>query len=185
MGINLSVNAQDVARRAELPYDQMELYVGSPSLVQGFIGLFVDIAKGLSGTQDSDRFGCYGIGYAHQFNSWFAVTGKFLYEGYFNNVYTDKTKETLDYRYLTNVFTIMPGARFTYLNRKYVCLYSSVDLGMTYMKDSNSKKDPFSQVIFALNVTAFGIQAGSNVYGLAELNAGSDAIVKLGIGVNF
>jgi hypothetical protein len=34
-------------------------------------------------------------------------------------------------------------------------------------------------------VTAFGVNVGKGFYGLLELNAGYDAIVKVGIGARF
>ena len=165
--------------------DEIELYAGTTSFVQGFIGLFVDFFKAIGGTQESRRYGTYGVGYAHEFLPWLSVTGKCLYEGYDNLVYTDKEKTTLERKYLTSAITVMPGVRFTYLNRKYVRLYSSIDLGATYMTDNDTKNDPMSQWIFAFNVTPIGVQAGNRVYGLAECNVGSDSFFKIGLGVKF
>ncbi|MBP5319075.1 MAG: hypothetical protein J6Y77_06710 [Paludibacteraceae bacterium] len=159
--------------------DEIELYAGTTSLVQGFVGFFVDIAKAFTGRQETVRYGNYGVGYAHEFLPWLSVTGKCLYEGYDNLIYTDKEKTELERKYLTSVVTLMPGVRFTYLNRKYVRLYSSVDLGATYMTDTDPKW------IFAFNVTPIGVQAGNRVYGLAECNLGCDAIFKVGLGVKF
>ena len=88
----------------------------------------------------------------------------------------------------------MPSVRFNYLNRPWVRLYSGLDLGVGYLfsgsssrskdgeEESGSKNNNF---IFAFNVTAFGVNVGKKFYGLFELNAGYDAIVKVGIGARF
>ena len=88
----------------------------------------------------------------------------------------------------------MPSVHFTYLNRPWVRLYSGLDVGCAYFwsgstsdnakEDGNDgKKD--NNFAFAFNVTAFGVNVGKKFYGLFELNAGYDAIVKVGIGARF
>ena len=81
----------------------------------------------------------------------------------------------------------MPSVRFTYLNRPWVRLYSSVDVGVGFFLSSTGGSDGESRnkALFAFNVTPIGVSVGKKFYGLFELNAGYDAIVKVGIGARF
>ena len=81
----------------------------------------------------------------------------------------------------------MPSVRFTYLNRPWVRLYSSVDVGVGFFLSSTGGSDGESgnKALFAFNITPIGVSVGKKFYGLFELNAGYDAIVKVGIGARF
>ena len=89
--------------------------------------------------------------------------------------------------------SLMPSVRFTYLNRPWVRLYSGVDVGCAYLfsgttyydSKTGSEKGENNNFLFAFNITAFGVNVGKKFYGLFELNAGYDAIVKVGIGARF
>ena len=103
----------------------------------------------------------------------------------------------------------MVSAQFTYLNTRLVKLYSGIDLGAgvamweranmykgnivpvnddaRLLKEIQEKYPDAKESHFlpAFNITAIGLNVGTRVYGLAEINIGLDAIAKVGLGVRF
>ncbi|MBQ7209701.1 MAG: hypothetical protein IJS05_02245 [Paludibacteraceae bacterium] len=118
-----------------------------------------------------------------------------------------KRKELLG-QSATHIITAMISAQFTYFNTDMVELYSGIDLGagvavwnrknmyskpilnplnnpdLNRLKEMQEKYKDGTDLrwIPAANITLFGVTFGSRVYGLAEINVGLDALVKVGIG---
>lgn len=87
----------------------------------------------------------------------------------------------------------LPQARFTYFNRKYVRLYSSVSLGLVYYDNmthghifsDNGEAGP-NQLNLMIQPVPFGIEVGNRVYGFTELGFGSVWTgLNAGIGFRF
>ena len=111
----------------------------------------------------------------------------------------------------TQMITAMVSMKFVYLDIPLVKLYSGIDIGggCAIWKRSNMYSEPIlnptnrddlnklkelqekykdgaeAHFIPAFNLNLIGLHVGTFVYGLAEVNAGTDAIVKLGLGVKF
>lgn len=110
------------------------------------------------------------------------------------------------------LFTAAVSLHFTYVNTRIVKVYSGLDLGIGFadwqrnkMWDGNipaaAKADPNVQqiddiltginnlknfyVIPAFDIVPVGVKVGGRCYGLAEINIGTDALIKLGFGVRF
>lgn len=86
--------------------------------------------------------------------------------------------------------SIMPSARFSWLNLKYITLYSGLAAGC--MVATGGKFDPeervarqITEVHFAGQLTAVGIQAGKNWYGFTEIGVGVQGFVRAGFGYKF
>jgi hypothetical protein len=102
--------------------------------------------------------------------------------------------------------------QFTYLNTRIVKLYSGLDIGLgivlwnrsdMFDKDLTAaalvnddvkriqelqKRYPNGKEVKWLpagDITLLGLNVGTRVYGLAEINLGLDALVKVGIGARF
>ena len=130
----------------------------------------------------------------HQGFTWCQVGVKFTVESMRLIHYSDTLRTTITRVDKDVLFALMPSVRFTYLNRPWVRLYSGVDVGCGYLwsgttsydsKDEGEEGSKNKNFLFAFNVTAFGVNVGKKFYGLFELNAGYDAIVKVGIGARF
>ncbi len=80
-------------------------------------------------------------------------------------------------------------ARFTYLNRKYVKLYSSVGAGLGYTYSGAPEKGSDSPMDLTFprgQLVPIGITAGDRVYGMAELGFGTEYTgFRVGIGYRF
>ena len=161
----------------------------------GTIGFFSALGSAFSHQPiDMQMYGHYGIHYYYQVKPWCQVGIKTTVELARTTHYTDtlRTKvSSVDHYALASV---MPSVRFTYLNRPWVRLYSGVDVGFAYLwtgtttyngKSDSGEKGADNNFLFAFNATIFGVNVGKKFYGLFELNAGFDAMIKVGIGARF
>lgn len=122
-----------------------------------------------------------------QFKKWFALGVQANFDAIWSAVYSSDTEE----RTGTSsgmVFSLLPYARFTYLNRPVVKLYSAVGLGVTagYRNYSAEGDSSYSMVYPAFQLTPIGIMLGRKVYGLFELGVGTVYMgCRAGIGYRF
>ena len=157
-------------------------------VVYGTIGFWTAVGGGLSHKPvEMNLYGCYNVHYYYQVTHWCQVGMKTVVEGSKLTYYTDTTKRMIDHVSQDVLLSFMPSVRFTYLNRPWVRLYSSVDVGVGFFLSSTGGSDGESRnkPLFAFNITPIGVSVGKKFYGLFELNAGYDAIVKVGIGARF
>ena len=157
-------------------------------VVYGTIGFWTAVGGGLSHKPvEMNLYGCYNVHYYYQVTHWCQVGMKTVVEGSKLTYYTDTTKRVIDHVSQDVLLSFMPSVRFTYLNRPWVRLYSSVDVGVGFFLSSTGGSDGESRnkPLFAFNITPIGVSVGKKFYGLFELNAGYDAIVKVGIGARF
>ena len=163
------------------------------SFLYGTIGFFNALGGSIGHRPvDMNLYGHYSAHYYYQVAPWCQVGVKGSAECAKVTRFSDtlRTSVTSIDRYA--IVMLMPSVRFTYLNRPWVRLYSGIDLGCGYFvsdsksgKSSESDDSSGSNFLVAFNVTAFGVNVGKGFYGLFELNAGYDAIVKVGIGARF
>lgn len=173
-------------------YNEIGVDAGPVSIVGGVvygtIGFWTAVGGGLSHKPvEMNLYGCYNVHYYYQVTHWCQVGMKTVVEGSKLTYYTDTTKRVIDHVSQDVLLSFMPSVRFTYLNRPWVRLYSSVDVGVGFFLSSTGGSDGESgnKALFAFNVTPIGVSVGKKFYGLFELNAGYDAIVKVGIGARF
>ena len=189
--VNAPSAAEEQAKKRDAPAYRHDVNVsgGCVSLVQGVIvGMWGDLASALNGQTETSRLGVYGLQYGYYANRWCLVGVKVSLEWEKRRVYTDKEHAELDYDYPAVVASLMPSVRFVYLNRRVARLYSGIDMGVSLSSNLGEGRDGSSssvQPLFALNLTPIGVQVGTRVYGMAELNLGTDALVKVGVGARF
>ncbi|MBE9488067.1 MAG: hypothetical protein IMY73_02685 [Bacteroidetes bacterium] len=88
-----------------------------------------------------------------------------------------------------NFFSISPTARFVWLNRRNIRLYSSVSSGFSMVIDEK-KGDGVdvndTDILNIFQTTFFGISVGRKVFAHAELlTLGSSGFLNFGVGVRF
>lgn len=135
--------------------------------------------------------GTYGIHYGYNVLKWLRVGGGLSY-GHFKTEATYMKKLHVE-RY--DELILLAKVDFTYLNRRYVRLYSGVGAGVdfTFMSKTVDGKrlseDEAGKSFIPLpawTVTALGVEAGSKrVYGIAEVNIGFTDLLRVGVGVRF
>ena len=174
----------------DAPRNEIGASIGVVSAFGGIFDMFKVIIEGVGNglgnnyRTDTKFIGTYGLDYYYQVNKWCRPGAKIVYEGLTTSIYD--TTNTLVNHYNTSTLSIMPSVQFSYLNRKYVKLYSGIDMGVAVIFDDNKKSSSTSSTFFAFNITPIGIRVGNdNIFGLVETNIGMDAIIKAGFGARF
>ncbi len=120
--------------------------------------------------------------YHYRLLKWLSIGGFFSYAGAFatkENIITEENISCKDH-----FIAIAPSIRFTYLNRKYVTLYSGLAVSMTWqfsVDDAGMK--PWTYVRGQL--TGIGVSVGQKWFGFTELGYGNKGIVTAGFGYRF
>lgn len=145
----------------------------------GFVGLvFANLFAAIGGQtveiHDMTFTGEHALHYRWNALQWLRVGGDLSYS---RLSYT----MTNSGDYLFNRMGMQAKIDFTYLNRRYVKLYSGLGLGIGVLWGYEPPIKPMPQ----FTLTPIGVEAGGDrVYGLAEINIGTTAIFQAGIGVH-
>jgi len=124
-----------------------------------------------------------------------AYNGKtdYMYCNVKDNTTGNTSKEKIGEAKRNNI-TVMPSAKFDWLRKKHVGLYSKVGLGVSIMKDKQSQYtdsgdkevDSYTDVVFNFQATVLGFEAGSEkVRGFAEVGMGEQGIFSAGVRCKF
>lgn len=127
--------------------------------------------------------GAVNLAYAYRFRRWFELSGILTYSGYYRNYY-DKITEKLAFRENTHSISVMPYAKFVWLYRKYVRMYSGIGLGLSIVVDKGEDYMD-TGVLPAFSLTPIGIAVGADVYGFADLSVGTIGCINVGLGYRF
>jgi len=135
------------------------------------------------------------IGYKYRLAKWFWLGATVSYTGFFETIY-DRVSNKKYSTYNSHMLTVMPEVRFSWLNTKFVTLYSGIGLGVnfifeeTYYAENNGRiKAGYSTDYVGLSptgqVTFVGIHVGRKWYGFTEIGIGTRGIIQAGFGYNF
>lgn len=116
---------------------------------------------------DTYMTGVFSAEFSFNFRKWFSLALGVDCDGIYTRRYSADTghKTGTDRR---AVLTFLPQARFSYLNREYVKLYSSIGLGYSF---GTSYGD---SVLFpSVQLTPIGVTAGKKVFGFFEIGVGT------------
>ena len=119
---------------------------------------------------------------------WFAVGAQVNFDGLWSRLHSSETGSKCGVRRGV-VFSVLPYARFIYIDRPVVRLYSAVGAGFTsgqieagYGRDSYVYASRYP----AFQVTPVGVAVGRRIYGLFELGIGTVYTgCRAGIGFRF
>ncbi len=127
------------------------------------------------------------VGYKYRFAKWFWFGGTISYTGFYQN-YFDRVTGTKFSTDKTHVICIMPSVRFSWLNKKYVTLYSGLSLGYGMdieQYNTSTTRSTYIEHGVAFHLTAIGVHVGKKWYGFAELGVGMLGVFQAGFGYNF
>ena len=119
------------------------------------------------------------IEYSHYVNRWFSLGGKMAFSALYSryrHIATDELLRT-DGSYTVGLIV---NARFDYLRRKVVQLYSSIGFGLAARFAYNN-----GIVSPMYDMTLFGIMVGKDFYGYFEFGGGISGLARIGIGYRF
>ncbi len=129
--------------------------------------------------------GTWSLSYDYRFKKWFDLGLTLSYYGEYSRSYSNRDSSPVG-RNRAHALTVMPMARFTWLNRRWVRMYSSLGLGATfgYGRFDTEGSRPENAMI-AFQVTPVGISVGRSFFGFAEIGLGAQGALMMGVGYRF
>ena len=126
-----------------------------------------------------------GVQAGYQILPWLQITGDLTYDYAHQRFYRNEEDMDPEKVYTAHRLALLPGCKFTYLNKGFFHMYSSVHLGVAVRMDiTNGEKDP--KVLFAHELGLLGFHFGNKVYANLEIGVGSEYYgLKGGIGYWF
>ncbi len=124
----------------------------------------------------------WSLNYAYNFNKTIALGAVFSYEGGSQSFYR-RSDNSLINKENKNILTTMAVFRASWLNRKFIRMYSQIGAGASYSMEGNFKY-PIDH--FAFQISPVGISVGKQLYGHLELGVGTVYMgFNIGIGYRF
>ena len=197
MGISLSAQEETPSWKETLQRHDIQIGIGDPllpALATGHVISFFpfhersaadwfrpDAYKGIYWTPN------ISVGYKYRLAKWFWLGATVSYTGFYDVSYDRVTNEKLSTQ-SDHIITIMPSVRFSWLNKKYVTLYSGLSLGYALdIYQRNSATDPYVNYGHGgcFQLTAVGVHVGRKWYGFTEIGMGFQGFIQAGFGYNF
>lgn len=123
------------------------------------------------------------LGYMYRLRKFLWIGGSVSYMGVFGKVF-DARDDSFLYNHIETQIAFLPAVRFSYLNKKYVTLYSGLSTGfMLNFERENGNTDVYFHPTFQL--TAFGVSVGRKFFGYTEVGLGYKGFITAGIGYRF
>lgn len=129
--------------------------------------------------------GAWSLSYDYRFRKWFDLGLTLGYYSEYSRSYSNRDASPVG-RNRAHALTVMPAVRFTWMNRRWVRMYSSLGLGATFVfghRDRNT--DCFREGHAAFQFTPVGISVGRSLFGFAEVGVGAQGTLMMGIGYKF
>jgi len=138
-------------------------------------------------TRNNISTGAFSFEYQYRPKKWVSVGGSVSYERTACDLFS-QTQDIDVGDIINNYYTVMATARFNYLSKKIITLYSRVGIGYTlwleYINGDNQYQDQ-SNGFVAFQLTPIGIRIGTKVGGFFEAGFGSEGIVAAGVSFRF
>lgn len=136
------------------------------------------ILEGIYGERRGDirKVPLVSVSYNHYHKKWFSFNTRISYVGQYQYIYSGADSH-LDHLEVYPGLNLMEMARFTFLNKEKVRLYSAAGLGLTAFR---------GVLIPAIQFTFFGVSFGKKVFGFVETGGGTEYLgVHGGLGYRF
>lgn len=128
--------------------------------------------------------GAWSLSYDYRFKKWFDLGLTLGYYGEYTDSYSNKDLSFVRHNRIHFV-TVMPLLRFTWLNRKWVRMYTTIGLGATFGTGTDFDGEKFSEDTAAFQFTPIGISVGRSLFGFAEVGLGAQGVLMMGVGYKF
>lgn len=131
--------------------------------------------------------GSWSFSYGYNFNRIFTLGALFSYEGVVSQR-LNKPDDSVVFNNYEHHFTVLPVARFNWLNRPWFRMYSSVGVGVRrfYSCSHEWRQYKWNDTMIAAQLVPVGISFGGKFFGYAEAGVGTIYIgLSIGIGYRF
>ncbi len=124
---------------------------------------------------DRRHWGAYSLSYVYHFRRWFQFGGTVSFAATTQSRRDIATNALLENMNMYSI-AVMPTARFVYLYREKVQLYSALSLGINFGS---------TVPLPCADMTIFGCTFGKSLFGFAEFGTGVGGWGRVGIGYRF
>lgn len=172
--------------RQELPQHEVALGIGDP-----FFTMFDSPRK-----SHSYPICPISFHYLYRVTKFLWLGGQFSYSGVHSKLYDPQDGTHLGNANIHKL-TLLPSIRFSYLNKKYVTLYSGLSSGVVTRFLTGVEMSPDDHYFFfpfryqkvsvrpAIQATFVGISVGNKWFGFTELGFGMNGLIRAGFGYHF
>jgi hypothetical protein len=124
--------------------------------------------------------------YTHEIKRWLAMSVNFSYSGVSQNERSTENDHIVN-KYSKHRFSLFPSAKFTYLNRPMIRLYSAAGFGLGLKREKwYSNSNHFTnETHISGQLTFFGVSVGKKLFASCEMGYGSMGILTMGGGYRF
>lgn len=183
-----SKNIQDIRFKHDL-----RITYGAPGFLSWYLldeigfGCGCDVGPNFIGDMNSLRekrgpkyiLSTVGLSYGQQLRPWLSLGGKATFAGTWQNIYDTYTNKKLYHDRMFNIAAML-DARFSYLRRDKVELYSAISAGLVcHLERAGGGLGPMFDVVL------FGASFGRTFYGFVEVGAGIGGSARVGLGYRF
>lgn len=203
MGIGLTAGAQEVVQ-PRWDVNVSAGMIGTPTLVGAGEGLAKGIGEvfaviftfGLYKPQseyeriDNNAIPAVAVQGGYQILPWLKLTLDGFYNYSSSDYYKLKADPTPEKTVRANRVALLPGVKFTFLNKGIFHMYGGVAAGgaVSFAMTTQDEQNGFSNVTphFAWQLTTLGLALGNAFYGYTDFGFGSEFTgVRLGLGYKF
>ena len=126
------------------------------------------------------------LSYTRELKRWFSLSINIAYSGVFQKE-REKEGNMVISEYKKHRLGIIPMARFNYLNRPMIRLYSAVGYGFGIKNESwsNTNRDNNNMTRVSGQITFFGVSVGKKIFASSEIGAGGMGYLTVGGGYRF
>lgn len=183
LGALLSVMTISTASAQEfVPQHELRLSVGCVPINYNYFMKYDCIGNPLLRHGAVYTAGVWSLSYGYRFNKWFDLSVAVSYYGEYSAVYSNIDNSKLHPDNM-HAISILPVARFTWLNRKWVRMYSSLALGALIEVEQGSRT--YTEGYVGGQLTPIGITVGRSLFGFAEIGLGTQGLATIGLGYRF
>ena len=180
--ILLLLTASTASAQEFVPQHELRLSVGCVPINHDYFTTYDFIGNPLLRHGATYTAGLWSLSYGYRFNKWFDLSVAVSYYGEYSAVYSnlDNSKIHPDNMH---AISILPVARFTWLNRKWVRMYSSLALGAYIEVEQGART--YTERYVGGQLTPVGITVGKSLFGFAEIGIGTQGLATIGLGYRF
>lgn len=128
--------------------------------------------------------GAWSLAYDYRFARWFDLGLALSYYGEYNRLYGSFGWTPIGHD-RTHCVSVMPVVRLTWLDRKWVRMYSSAGMGVLVERETYGSGGSYRDVLVAFQFTPIGISVGRALFGFAEIGFGAQGTAMIGVGYKF
>lgn len=194
--LSLSAQKDSLSFKEQFPRHELQFGLGDPLLASQSFDLYWihhPFNYSNNGWFSDDNYTKYTfltpaitVSYFYRIKKWLWVGGHVSYASGYAWLHDKITDNRIGTNHSHNI-SVAPVVRFSWLNKKYVTLYSAV--GFSLSCDISRRNDKYRSISMGTHImpqlTFVGVSVGKRWFGFSELGMGDKGIFSAGFGYRF